>query len=78
MSMMINEAVLSSDSIAQLDADGIRLKQDRNGINDAEFFVSYDDLRDLVALADALGLSATYDAIREHYSRPFDKLRIIP
>lgn len=77
--MMVNEAVLSSGSIAQLDTDGIRLRQDDGDkINALEFFLSYDDLRDLVALADALAMSATYNALRDRYPQPFHALTVLP
>jgi hypothetical protein len=68
--MMINEAVLGSGSLAQLDADGIRLRQDKNGINDAEFFLTYNDLRDINALVDALGRQSEYARLVERYSSP--------
>jgi hypothetical protein len=72
--MMINEAVLTSTALCQIDADGIRLRQDDKGTNDAEFFLSFDDLRDINALVDALGRKSEYMALRERYASPlFEK-----
>jgi hypothetical protein len=73
--MMISEAVLDSGSLAQLDADGIRLRQDSGSgrINDVEFFLTYRDLMDLNALVGAMGRSVHYNQLVERYAGPFSE-----
>jgi hypothetical protein len=56
--MTINEAVLASGTLAQLDDEGIRLLQDSarpHAINDVNCFITYLELRELNRLARALG-----------------------
>ncbi len=68
--MLIKEVQINSNTHVALDADGITL-----GTEPDVFWISYRDLKDINALAEALGQSTQYTHLVKFYGGPSPHLR---